>query len=270
MKPHLDHLPDYKYYKENIYPCRKRSTKQILKELQESAKPAIKIFQFHQGEKLESSAQKNVDLNSIIKRIEKKQNQKNTLLKNALIAEKKLQKNHKEEESDFVQADVDQSHGEVLESFLFGSSDFCFYCGDDCFITVDHIIPISYFGDTRNRDIYKNRGFMIYACRECNCSILNSKMFHSFLERFEYIRKQLNKKKVCVAEWKEEEINLLDKELANNVRQKLYLRDVLFRRIDWIENPKFRFMVSDFHSFMLARKQSTKDFFQSFINKYLC
>lgn len=45
-----------------------------------------------------------------------------------------------------------------LSDFILGNSNRCIYCGDDCFITVDHVIPISYFGDTRNRSVYNNTG----------------------------------------------------------------------------------------------------------------
>lgn len=158
MNPHLDHLPDYKYYKEVIYPCRNKSTKQILKELQENAKLAIKLSQLQQEEKQENSAQKNVDSNFTINKIEEKQKPKNPPQKLVLLAEKILLKNPKEEEKNIAPINVERSHGEELESFQFGSREFCFYCGDDCFITVDHVIPISYFGDTRNRSHFKNSG----------------------------------------------------------------------------------------------------------------
>ena len=80
----------------------------------------------------------------------------------------------------------------------------------------------------------------------------------------------MNKKKIPCPHWSENEIKLLDKELENKVRNALYLRQVLIKRLNWTTDPRFRFMVSDFHSFIIGKNKQARNFFQSFINEYLC
>lgn len=79
---------------------------------------------------------------------------------------------------------------------------------------------------------------MTYACRECNCHILHSRMFSTFEVRSEYVHNWLENRVKAVF-WSMRDIEALSWELRELVRGDRNRRLLMRFRADWYESRTY-------------------------------
>ena len=116
----------------------------------------------------------------------------------------------------------------------------CVYCGDVTLQKVrDHIIPASF---TSSRKHYEDSSETVCACSECN-QMLSDRLLTTVESRCDFIIHRIRGKYAsCLrsANWSEEELNELGRDLRSKVKANIFLKNWVLSRIEHAENICFR------------------------------
>lgn len=124
-----------------------------------------------------------------------------------------------------------------LPSFVLGSREHCFYCGEypD---SRDHIIPWSYLAVSETSG--SKPGPRVYACLDCNFR-LRDKFFSLMRDRFYAVAESLRRrfqKELRLPDWSPEEIASKGYSLRTLIVSRQNLRKLVERRLDWQDSAK--------------------------------
>lgn len=99
----------------------------------------------------------------------------------------------------------------------------CFYCGEPA-SDAEHVYP---------RSVFKERGFKVYSCRECNC-LASDTIFETIEEKQYYIKTKLTNKYEALldsAEWSDKEIQELSGSLKRKIKGFKKAQDIIKSRL---------------------------------------
>lgn len=116
----------------------------------------------------------------------------------------------------------------------------CVYCGDVTLPKIrEHIIPVSYTSSSRH---YSSSSETVCACSECN-QMLSDRLLTTVESRCDFIIHRIRGKYAsCLrsANWSEEELNELGRDLRSKVKANVFLKNWVLSRIEHAENICFR------------------------------
>lgn len=111
----------------------------------------------------------------------------------------------------------------------------CFYCGVINGNCRDHVVPHSYYSNSRYRKY--ETGQMVPACNQCNITLSNH-LFPTLQARAAYLLakyKNKNRRLLAIPDWSDEQLELCEGNLRRSIEQSLAAKDALEKRLRHLE-----------------------------------